>query len=206
MEKNKIQKEIVVIILSILILATSVSFLDLTKFPIILLSFAIIIGANVLTKKVVAYHYEADTKTKLWSLYHFGFKARSHFKKPVPMIWLPLVLAPLGWNWLAVLETEIIARTERVSKRHGLYRFSEMTEWHIALITFWAIAMNLILAVVGYGLGFETFSRLSIYYAAWSIIPLSNLDGSKILFGNRVLWVTSAIIILGALIWGVMIL
>ncbi len=68
-----------------------------------------------------------------------------------------------------------------------------MTEFHIALIAASGIIINLILAIMGYIFAswnpiLETFSKLSIYYAFWSIIPIGKLDGTKIFFGSRILW------------------
>jgi len=205
MNKKEVSKEILTVILAIVILGLSVSFLNPELIGYTLLSFVIIIGTNFLVKKAVAFHYEADIRMKFWAWYQYGFKGRSHFKRPIPMAWLPLVLAPLGWKWLAILETEITAKTERVSKRHGLYRFSEMTEWHIALIIAAGLITNLILALIGYSFGFELFSKLSIYFSVWSIIPFSKWDGAKILFGGKILWASLTVIVLLILGWGIVI-
>ncbi len=193
MEKYKTLKEIFVIILASAILSIAVSFFTPQYFMASFYSFLIIIFISALVKKAYAYYLEADTKTKFWSLYHYGFKKMAHFRRPLPMLWLPLILAPLGFPWLAILETEIIARTERVSKRHGLYRFSEMTDWHIAIINTFGIVAVLILAVVGYIAGYDAFSQLAVMYALWSVVPIGSLDGTKIFFGSRFLWTTLAL-------------
>tara|TARA_Y100000310_G_scaffold294100_2_gene324302 strand:+ start:1088 stop:1720 length:633 start_codon:yes stop_codon:yes gene_type:complete len=191
--------EIITIILAAAVLAVSFSFKDTSFFLQIGISFLIIIILNVLIKKAVAYYFEAKTTTKLWGVSQFWFTVRSHLKKPLPMIWLPIVLAFFTKGilnfWFGVLEFDIKPKKERVSRRHGLYRFSEMTDWHIALIAVAGIIINLIAAVVGYLAGFETFAKLNIWFAAWSIIPLSSLDGSKIFFGSRPLWFTILVII-----------
>ena len=168
-----------------------------TEFPIALLSFLIIIAGSIGVKKLVAYHYEADISTKFWEFYQFGFRKGKHLKKSLPMIWFPIVLALFSQGhiwWMGILQFDIKAKPERVSKRHGLYRFSEMTEWHIAVISAWGVVACLVFSVVGYVLGLDQFAKLAIFYATWSIIPFSNLDGSKIFFGNRALWATIATI------------
>ena len=196
-------KEILVIIIAAIILGLSVSFLDVSLLLISTISFIIIIGANVAVKKIYAYSLEADTKTKFWEWYQYGFPRAAHFKKPLPMMWLPLVLSLISkgffW-WLAILEFDVKPRVERVSRRHGLYRFSEITDWHVALIASVGIVINLILAIIGYIVASwlpaaEQFATLSIYFAAWSIIPLGSLDGSKIFFGSRALWFTLLVIV-----------
>ena len=70
-----------------------------------------------------------------------------------------------------------------------------MTDWHIALIAVAGIIINLIAAIIGYVAGFETFAKLNIWFAAWALIPLSSLDGSKIFFGSRPLWFTMLVIV-----------
>jgi hypothetical protein len=63
-------------------------------------------------------------------------------------------------------------------------------------IATWGIITNLVLAIIGYSFGYELFAKLSIYYATWSIIPFSSLDGTKIFFSSRVLWTILFAIIL----------
>ncbi|MBC8435100.1 hypothetical protein H8D91_01215 [archaeon] len=205
MEKHKLLKEILTIILAALVLAIVVSFPNMKNLPYPFYSFLIIISLAGLLKKTYAYYLEADTKIKFWSMYQYGFKRKSHFKRPVPMVWVPLILAPIHLWWFGILETEIVARTERVSKRHGLYRFSEMTDWHIALINSLGIITTLFLAIIGYLINQELFSNLAIYYTFWSILPIGGLDGTKIFFGSRYLWTILAIFLLIIFGWLILI-
>ena len=131
-----------------------------------------------------------------------------HFLKPIPMLWLPLLLALFSKGlifWLGILEFDVKAKPERASRRHGLYRFTEVTEWHMAWIAAWGIIANLVFAIAAYIIGFELFAKLSIYYIAWSIIPLGKLDGSKIFFASRALWITIFTITAIILGWGLII-
>ena len=194
---KKLFKEIATIILATIILGLVVSYPSTKTILAASISLLIIITLNILAKKSLGHYFEAKVNPKFWSWYQYWFTKRSHFKKPVPMLWLPLLVAFLSQGlfwWLAILEFDVSPKTERVSRRHGLYRFSEMTDWHIALIATAGIVINLLASIVGYLLGFEFFARLSIFYAFWSIIPLSSLDGSKIFFGSRALWITIFII------------
>jgi len=205
MDIKKSSTEIFIIILASLVLGVSVGFNNISLAYAAGISFLIIIGANVLIKKIIGYSLEINVRTKFWSWYQYGFRRDSHFKKPVPMIWVPLLASLLTkglfW-WLAILEFDVTPKTERVAKRHGLYRFTQVTEWHIAWIAAWGIILNLVLGIIGYIAGFELFARLSIYFAAWSIVPLSGLDGSKIFFSSRGIWITLATITLIILGWG----
>lgn len=183
--------EIFIIVLASIVLAITASFKNTGIFYTALVSFLIIIGINVLVKKIIGYNFETAIKTKFWSWYQYGLRTDMHFKKAVPMLWLPLVLVLFTkgfFLWLGILEFDVAAKTERVSRRHGLYRFTEVTEWHMALIATWALAANLILAIAGYIMGFELFAKLSIYFISWSIIPIAGLDGSKIFYGSKILW------------------
>ena len=202
------KKEIATILLATIILALATSFRNTTVFYPAILSFLIIISANILAKKIVGFHFETSVKTKFWTWYQFGIRKDMHFKSPLPMAWIPLLLALFSKGnllWLGILEFDIKAKTERVAKRHGIYRFTQVTEWHMAMIAMWGIIANLILAIAGYILGFELFAKLSIYFIAWSVIPLGRLDGAKIFYASRVLWIT--IFAISALIlgWGVVI-
>jgi hypothetical protein len=70
----------------------------------------------------------------------------------------------------------------------------------MAKIAIWALVANLILAIIAYIADFELFTRLSIYFIAWQVIPISNFDGAKILYASKARWIiafTIAMIILG---------
>ena len=205
MDIKKPLTEIFIIILASLVLAISVSFNNIQIAYTAGISFLIILGANVSIKKIIGYFLEIEVRTKFWSWYQYGFRKDSHFKKPVPMVWVPLLASLLTkgifW-WLAILEFDVAPKTERVSKRHGLYRFTQVTEWHIAWIAVGGIILNFALGIIGYIAGFELFAKLSIYFAAWSIAPLAGLDGAKIFFSSRGLWITITTIIIIILSWG----
>jgi hypothetical protein len=191
------QNEIFTIILAAIILAVSVSIKDTKIFYAALLSFLIIITVNVVIKKIIAYHFEIDIKTKFWAWHKYGLRKNQHFKKPLTMAWLPLVASFLTKGnllWMGILEYDATPRAERASRRHGLYRFTEVTERHIGWIALWAVVTNLILGIIGYVAGFELFSKLNFFFAMWSVIPISRLDGTKILFANKTIWAIIATI------------
>lgn len=201
-------KETVTILLATIILALTVAFKETSIFYPVLLSFLIIISVNVLAKKIIGFHFETNVKTKFWTWQQFGLRRDMHFKKPVPMAWLPLLLVLFSKGfilWLGILEFDIKAKAERVAKRHGIYRFTQVTEWHMALIATWGLIANLIFAIGGYALGFELFAKYSIYFIAWNVIPLSRLDGAKIFYASRGLWMAIFAITAIVLGWGLII-
>ena len=51
-------------------------------------------------------------------------------------------------------------------------------------------------AVIGYLVGFSDFAKISLYYAFFNMLPLSDLDGNKLFFGSLVTWVFLAALVL----------
>jgi len=205
MDFKENSKEIMIVLIASIILSLIVSFKNTGTLLFSFISFIIIISSNIISKKIGGYVFETDVRTKFWSWYQYGFRKDAHFKTPIPMAWLPLILAlfskGLFW-WLAILEFDVSPKTERVSRKHGLYRFTQVTEWHMGVIAIIGIITNIVIGIFGYLIGFEMFAKLSIYYAMWSIIPISSLDGSKILFSSRGLWITIFLISLIFFGWG----
>jgi hypothetical protein len=194
--KNMFYRELFYISLAIVIIWFAVSFGPIVagnqiSYPLIffnLIMVALVVIISIFAKKVVAYFYEAKIEHKAWTIQRFGFGREQHFNKPVPAgIIIPVFLSiiTLGyWIWMAVLEFDIYSTTARAAKRHGMHRFTEITEIHMGLIAAAGVVANLFAAVIGYIIGFPEFSRLSIYYACYSMIPLGNLDGAKIFFSS----------------------
>lgn len=187
------KKEILIISISILTLAVaSILMVSSAAFLYVLVAVFFVVGLNLLAKKIASHYLDSEIKIKLWEVERYGFKAHQHFKKPFPMgIFLPLFTSAITFGqfiWMSPLTFEIRSKTYRAAKRHGLYSFTEMTENHIGLIAAAGIATNLFFAFLGYLINIPIFSKINIYYAFFNMIPLSNLDGNKIFFGNNVLW------------------
>jgi|SRR3989344_7992030 len=186
-------KEIISIIITALILAATISLVKtLNIFIYTLLAIFFVIIVNITPKKIVGFYLDSEIELKLWEIKRYGFKPNRYFKKPfLAGIFLPIITTAFSFgyiNWFASLVFDVKAKIYKAAKRHGLYTFSEMTEYHIALIAAAGIFANLIFAVTGYLIGFSTFAKLNVYYAFYNIIPLSDLDGNKIFFGSIVLW------------------
>ncbi len=206
------KKEPLIILIASVVTGIAVSLLaGFTAMLYSVLAVLAILVINTLGKKISAYYLESEIEVKFWEIYQFGFKASQHFKKPFPLgAILPLVskiiLFPLnGFVWMASVVFDVKPKSYRAAKRHGLYSFSEMTEYHLGVIAASGIIANLFFAVIGYLLGFSEFSRLSVYYAFFNIIPISELDGNKIFFGNIIMWSFLASIVLIGLFFAVFI-
>lgn len=165
-----------------------------------LLFSAIIILVSVFSKKIIAYMLDSGVEHEVWSVYRYGWKPGWHFNKPIPAgIILPLFfsLFSLGAIKFAnILTYETRALKYRAARRFGSYSFTEMTDWHNGIIGVAGIIGILILSIIAYFTNFEYLAKLSIYYAFWNMIPISNSDGTQIFFGSRVLWAILASITL----------
>lgn len=202
------KKESLIIILIALIVSVSLSFLKtFDYFLYIFIPVLLVLIINVFAKKISAYYLDSEIELDVWKIGRYGFKPESRFKRKFPAgAIFPLVFSILSLGnvtWLASLVFEVKPKVYRAARRHGLYKFSEMTEDHIGLIASAGIVANLVFALIGYLLGFGAFSMLNISYAFFNLLPISDLDGNKIFFGNIVLWsllATLALVGLGAAI------
>lgn len=203
-------KELAIVILVTVITAFSIAFtkslsLDINLFLISLLGVFLVLIINIFAKKTTAYFLESEVEIKIWEIKRFGFKTNDKFRNAFPLgVFMPLISKIFffglnGFVWMASLVFDVKAKAYRAAKRHGIYSFSEMTEEHIGRIAAVGIIINLILAFVFYIIGGEfgiVFAKLNIWFAFFNMIPISDLDGNKIFFGNLVLWSFLAIITL----------
>jgi len=187
------RKEIISILIATIILGFVVSpFSELNAF---FLGFLLVLGVvlvNVLAKKAMAHYLDTKIEFDLWTVKRYGFTPAKKFKHPFPAaIIIPLffALVSLGTiKWMTVLVFEPTAKVHRAARRHGLYTFSEITEGHTGLIAGMGVIASLLAALIAYLFNAGEFARLSIYFAFFNILPISNLDGTKIFFGNKTGW------------------
>lgn len=197
-------KEIGAVIIISIILGFLISLIrNLEIFLYSTLLIFLVISINLIAKKIMSYNLDTEIDVKLWEFKRWGFRTHHYFKKPFPIgILLPILTTVLSVGyvvWSACLTFEVKAKKYRAARRHGLYTFSEITENHIGLIAASGIIINLLFALLSYLIGLPDFARLNIYYAFFNMIPVGNLDGNKIFFGNLVLWSFLAAITLIAL-------
>ncbi len=189
------KKEIAIIFITTIVLAFAITLAqDLDLFLYALLGVFIILVLNILTKKIVAFYLDSEIEIKLWEFKRFGFMPKQYFKRAFPAgIFFPLIsriiLLPLnGFIWMASLVFDTKAKSYRAAKRHGMYSFSEMTEDHIGFIAAAGILMTLLSALIFYMIGYPFLAKISTWYVFFNMLPISNLDGNKIFFGNVTLW------------------
>ncbi len=190
--------EIVPIVIAIILLGIVLGLRDLGRIPVFILFAAIVVAANIAAKEVMAYILDAGLSINFWHFQRYGFRRHEHMEKPFPIgIVAPIITALVTFGyvvWSAVLQYDVYALKSRVSKRFGPYKFSEMTDFHVGLIGAAGIIVNLFIALIAYVIGFEELALINLYYAFFNLIPISNLDGTRIFFGNMILWFALAIV------------
>jgi hypothetical protein len=210
------KKEIFLISLTIIIFAFLINISsslieDWKTFLFAIISFSIVILGNIFAKKITAFNLDSEIEMQLWETGKFPLVSKGE-AKPFPMgavlpIITKIIFFPFNtFFWMSSMVFDVKPRIFRGARRHGLYTFSDITEYHIGLIAASGIAINLIFSIIGYFLGFPLFSRLNMYYAFFNMIPLSELDGNKIFFGSKLLWSFLASLILIGMLFAIFII
>lgn len=201
-------EEIKDIIIAIVILGFVSGFIELVRGDVkslaIIIGFgAIIIGANIISKKIMASRLDADVEHEIWKMERYGLKPEERLGKSIwAGVIIPLFIAivTLGSiKLMTILTYETRALKRRAAKRFGPYSFTEMTDYHNALVGAAGIISALLITFITYWLpgGFWIIiGRMATFYAFFNMIPFSKLDGSQIYFGSRVLWSVLAVITL----------
>ena len=198
-------KEVLHVLLAILVMGLAVSISTLT--PDILIKsfifFLIIFIVNIFAKKLTAYYLECSVETKIWHVQRYWFRDSNHLKYPIATgIIFPLLISVLSlgtFYWLATTQSEISARRARVARRHDFYSYSELTEYHVGIIPAAGIFAVIVLAFFAYLINEPELGKLAIFFACFNMLPLGQLDGSKVFFGSVRLWFVLAAVCLIAL-------
>lgn len=208
------KKEILQIALVVIIITLSISLsLEIaenwTKIGGVLLAVSLVILLNIFVKKIVAYKLDSEIEMRIWET-NIKLPGNKNFRNFPIGAFLPIISKIIffpfkSFVWMASLVFDVKPRIYRGAKRYGLYTFSEMTEYHLGLIAASGIVVSLISAIVGYFLGFPLFARLSIYYAFFNILPISELDGNRIFFGSLVMWSFLASLVLIGMLFAIFI-
>ena len=181
------------IILTVVIGFSSVYLGNYSGLGIAFLFSGIILTTNIIAKKLVARSLDADVEHRIWTVSRYGLKKPQKISRGIsagiffPIFVTIITLGIVKVMTILVYETKVLKR--RAAKRFGYYSFTAMTDWHNALIGSAGIVALLALAIVSYIVpGGEQLARLATYYAFFNMIPWSNLDGTQIFFGSRVLY------------------
>ncbi|MEM3074323.1 MAG: hypothetical protein QW727_00040 [Candidatus Pacearchaeota archaeon] len=201
LNKNEILSIIVVVIVLVFVVNLKMSINGKINYGFIFISsmfILLIILTNIITKKFAAEYFESKLDVKIWDLKRYGFRREKYFKKPLPagiiVPFLTSIISAGNFLWFACFESNIESTSARASKRHEIYKFTEMTDLHMSLIISSGVIANLILAIIAYLINIPELAKWNIYFAAYSLIPLGNLDGTKIFFGKIQIWFALVII------------
>ena len=200
------KKEIAWIVITIIIFTFIILFPLVELNPLLLIIPAIIILTTTITKKFAAEHYNLKIKYNIWQFQRYWFTTKSYFKKPIPMgLIMPFFLAFFSIGLIKAFtflqfDYENLPR-RRMLKKSGRIRRIEINETDPAFTAAWGFysllvltAISIILTMLTDLLVFADLAKYSLYYGAWNLIPISNLDGTKLFFGNLFNWIVLAII------------
>ncbi len=198
-------REIIAWALAFVTLTIVIGFGDIIKFNLdslgasLLFAF-LILAANGVSKKIAARALDADVEHDIWYASRYGFKPGGHLTKHAPLgIILPLFVSVFSLGTakcMTLLTYQTSALKRRAAKRFGYYSFTEMTDWHNALVGAAGITGVLLLAIVAYASAIDGLPSIAIYYAFWNMIPWSKLDGAQIFMGSRVLYTALGLVTL----------
>ncbi len=199
----KNQKEIILIIITILIMGLVICYtnhqINLMFIPQSLIYSGVIIFASVLGKKISSRYFDVEASHEIFGFQRYGFSKKAHLKKSLKIgLILPLLISFISGGsikLLTFLQTELKPLASRTTKRRGLKRYFELKESEISLIVFYGILSNIILAIIANILNHPILASYSLYYATWNLIPFGQLDGTKIFFGSRILYLISIILL-----------
>lgn len=170
---------------------------------------ALVILINVISKKVTAHYFDSEVEIRTWEFQRMltynpfskkfgGYRPHEKMKsKFAAGFFIPLIIKVVSFglvNWMASLTFEVKGTIYRARRKFGMYQYAEVTEDEMAWIAFIGIMANIFFAILGYLINAPMFSKINLMYAFYNTIPLSDLDGTKMIFGRIQLWWIAAII------------
>jgi len=193
------KKEIGVILLAGIIIGYLYSFLEFTWMKWLFMSSLgiAIVAVHSFGQKIAARMLDSSTETSLWTMEQFGFKSNRKFTRSFPAgIFLPVffIVATLGrLKFTAITTFEALALPR-------LRSFSKITERQLAMIALSGAIANVLVGFASFLMGYNDFAMMNLYFAFFNLFPLSSLDGMKIFFGSRLLWVFSFSLVIALMI------
>jgi len=214
------QKEVNSLIIGVIILGFIFGFDDgqeifiashwLANFFRFLLIAAISLLIHVIAHKITANKFGATIEYENWSIRRYWFSKKANFPlevlgvKLLPIKKLPIgiVLAllfaftSLGKIIFATIES-IKIKSDRI-KRIGK-QFPELTDFETAIIGVSGPLISLFLALLFKSFNtpiLEPFIKVNYVIALYTMIPFPGLDGAKILFGSKGVYVLSLVFII----------
>jgi hypothetical protein len=188
------KEEVWSIVIALLVMAFVVGFSGFTILGFVygLLMASILLFTYILVQKLVAYQLGIKINFKLWTFRRYWIRWQDKLSWDFP-IWivLPLSLIVLSdgiFIWTAILVFAAAKTSAKAAKK-----FEEIKEFDIALIASSSIFAILVLALILKLFGFNQFASIACWFAVLNTLPLGNLNGTKIFFGSKILWIFLAV-------------
>jgi hypothetical protein len=163
--------------------------------------FSIIILTNTISKKLASGNYSINIEYDIWTFQRYNFPEKSKLKKPFPIgLVLPFFLAFISLGYIECFtflqyNYENMPK-KRLLKQRGLTRKTEINEGDLAATSAWGFVSLLVLAIITSIIHFNfpdlfifgEIAKYSIVYGIWNLLPISNLDGTRLFFGSFIGW------------------
>lgn len=162
----------------------------------LLVSFVVLI--HVLGLKLAAKYYGTELRIKLWNSHKFkeakGFAKKMLLIYSTPIINILAMIISNGKFYLSSVmsfdvEKEVLGR-----------KFQYITYFNIALIVFFGLLFNLALMWIFKLAYIDLGIKISFWFILFSLIPLSELPGAKILAGSVPFYVFCVVFFLANII------
>jgi hypothetical protein len=166
-------------------------------------SFIVIFFLHAYAKKRMGRKRAIRIEHEVWSISQYGLPTAARFKKPVPLgVLFPLIVTFLSGGFIKPLlffqfKVENIPSI-RLLKAHGDRRALRKELIHEADFAFATSAgffallglsvLIFLLFVLTELTVLKVIALYPLYYSLWNMIPLGNLDGSKLFFGSVLSW------------------
>lgn len=192
------KKELKHLAISILIVTFVFAYgnLSLINFILIALMVAVTFFVHDIAHKLIAKRYGSSAQYRIWTIQRLGFRERAK-SRPLPLgIILALYVTLLSSGRLFFTAIESFVLETKKYKRLGR-KFLHITEGEVALIALSGPLANILLAYFLKIFGvFDDMVLINSLFALFHMVPISSLDGAKIFFGAKYLYVLSILFII----------
>ena len=162
--------------------------------------------AHLLGHKLAARNFGVRAEHRIWAIYSFGFRRREQFpltirlfRKPLYKLksfWagiiIPLITLLVSNGKMFLPLTESFETFKEGTKRFGM-KFQKLTEYELAKIAFAGPFANLVLIflfkMINSNNVFDFPILINAMFAVGHMLPIPGLDGAKIFFGSKSLFV-----------------
>jgi len=199
------KKELKSVVLSILVLAFIFGFDDgeaifsashwFANFTAMLIFVTIAFLVHILVQKRYAEEIDCKSEYKLWKIGKIGLKAKSKlpFTVPFGIFWaIILVFMSAGKFFFTALGyVEIEEKLARLGRKMQIVSQYEIAKGAL-LGSLANVALIIIFSVINkmsLGVDFTNFININLWIVLFNMIPIPPLEGGKIFFGSRKLYV-----------------